>query len=453
MLTIGNQSSRFCSGLSRRALLRVGALGLTGLTLADVLRARAQGASRTAPADDLSIILVWLDGGPPQHETYDPKPDAPSDYRGPLGAIATRVPGIQLSELLPLHAGLMDRMAIIRSMHHNNQDHFAAAHWMLTGYLGSNAINMAPMYPSMASIIARLKGARREGLPAYVGLPNTHSVGLTPGYHGAAYLGNAYNPFSADGDPNHEGYSVQSLNLPAGLNPARMEQRRTLLSAFDGACERSRLAPESGDEFTEEAFDMLTGTEARQAFQIGRESPKLRDRYGRNTWGQSALVARRLVEAGVRFVTLTYGGWDWHSNLDKGMHDVLPRLDAAVATLIDDLEQRGLLDSTLVIVMGEFGRTPKINQGLPQDPIPGRDHWGNVMSVLLAGGGVAGGQIVGTSNARGESPKELPTTPADLVASIYNRLGLDPDTTFHDRVNRPITIVPQGGRPIPGLFS
>lgn len=231
---------------------------------------------------------------------------------------------------------------------------------MLTGYLGSNAINMAPQYPSAGSIVAKLKGAKRPGMPAYVGLPHTHSVGLAPGYHGGAYLGVGYNPFNADGDPSSEKYHVPNLSLPAGVDSPRLSCRRGLLSAFDQA-RRSKLTSNSMeglDRFEQEAFSMVLGDRARRAFDLRKEDPRLRDRYSRHQWGQSTLLARRLVEAGVRFVTLTFGGWDYHSSIERGMKSVLPILDAAVGTLIEDLQGRGLLDSTLVIVMGEFGRTP-----------------------------------------------------------------------------------------------
>jgi hypothetical protein len=329
-------------------------------------------------------------------------------------------------------------------MHHSNGDHFAAAHWMLTGYLGSNAVNLAPQYPSAGSVIAKLKGARVAGMPAYVGLPQTHSVGLAPGYHGAAYLGVAYNPFTADGDPNSDAYQVANLGLPAGVDPPRLEGRRGLLSAFD---QTRRDVDASGlmdglDRFSQDAFTMVTGPAARAAFDLKKENPRLRDRYGRHQWGQSALLARRLVEAGVRFVTLTFGGWDFHSSLDAGMHRVLPILDNAVGSLVDDLEVRGLLDSTVVLVMGEFGRTPRMNTGgVPgADPVPGRDHWGDVMSVLVAGGGFARGRLIGSSNARGEVPKDRPVTPQDLVVTLYRQMGLDPDTSFTNRSGRPISI-------------
>ena len=453
MLNLPGRPFRSCDGITRRGLLQAGFLGLAGMGLGDLMRARASAGPQSPARDDLSVILVWLDGGPPQHETYDPKPEAPGEFRGPLKAIDTAVPGVQVSELLPEHARLMDKMSIIRSLHHDNGDHYAAAHWMLTGYLGSNALNMNPMYPSAGSLIAKLQGPKRPGMPAYVGLPNTHSVGIKPGYHGSAYLGRSYNPFMADGDPNSAGYRVSELTLPGGLDAARLDDRRGLLDAIDAARSSSESRMDDIDRFSRDAFAMLTGPEARRAFDLSKEDPRLRDRYGRHQWGQSALMARRLVEAGVRFVTLTFGGWDFHSSLDKGMHSVLPVLDRAVGTLVDDLDQRGQLESTIVIVMGEFGRTPRINKGLPGiDPIPGRDHWGQVMSVLLAGGGLRPGVVVGSSNARGEIPRERPVTPKDLLATIYARLGVDPEAAFPDRVNRPIAVVPIGGEPIRELL-
>ena len=449
MLEFTSRSPRRCDGVSRRGFLKVGSLGFTGLTLAGALRARAfasDAGRASAPAK--SVILIWLDGGPPQHETYDPKPEAPAEFRGPLKAISTAVPGAQVSELLPNHARLLDRVSLIRSMHHDNGDHFAAAHWMLTGYLGSTARSMAPQYPSAGSIIARLKGAKVPGMPAYVGLPNTHSVGIAPGYHGSAYLGSAYNPFNADGDPNSENYRVPNLTLPSGVDVRRMDTRRGLLGALD---ETRRAFDASGvaagfDHFEQEAFSMVLGKRAREAFDLRKEDPRLSDRYSRHQWGQSALMARRLVEAGVRYVTLTFGGWDFHSSLDRGMHAVLPILDATVGSLIEDLESRGLLDSTIVIVMGEFGRTPRMNKkGVPgSDPVPGRDHWGNVMSVLVAGGGFARGQIVGASNSRGERPKNRPVSPQDLAVTLYHQLGIDPETTFANHAGQPIKIGSNG---------
>jgi uncharacterized protein (DUF1501 family) len=457
MFELLSESPRGSNEISRRGFLKIGTLGLGGLTLADAMRARAESSAvAAASAPERSVILIWLDGGPPQHETYDPKPDAPEQFRGPLKAIATAVPGVLVSELLPNHARLLDKVSIIRSLHHDNGDHFAAAHWMLTGYLGSNAVNLPPQYPSAGSIIAKLKGPRMPGMPAYVGLPNTHSVGLVPGYHGAAYLGVGFNPFVADGDPNSEGYQVANLALPAGVDAVRLERRCSLRGAFDHAC---RAADASGmmaglDQFEQEAFSLILGRRTREAFDLKKEDPRLRDRYSRHQWGQSALLARRLVERGVRFVTLTFSGWDFHSSLERGMHNVLPILDATVGALIEDLEGRGLLDSTIVVVMGEFGRTPRMNtKGVPgSDPVPGRDHWGKVMSVLVAGGGIARGRIVGSSNWRGEIPNDRPLRPQDLLVTLYHQLGIDPETPFKNRAGQPI-MIGSNGEPIVELIG
>jgi uncharacterized protein (DUF1501 family) len=449
MLELGNSLSSPCGALNRRGFLKVGCLGAAGLTLGDFLRAKALARSDGGNSTgDGSVILVWLDGGPPQHETYDPKPDAPAEFRGPLKAISTAVPGVQISELLPLHARLMDRMAIVRSMYHDNADHFAAAHWMLTGYFGSNAGDLPAQYPSAASIIAKIKGARKPGIPPYVGLPVTHSIGLSPGYHGAAYLGVGYNPFAADGDPNSDSYQVPNLALPPGVDPRRATSRRGLLGAFDSArrdVDASGLM-EGLDRFDQQAFSIVLGQAARRAFDLSKEDPRLRDRYGRHEWCQSALLARRLVEAGVRFVTLTFSGWDFHSSLESGMKRVLPLVDSAVGSLVEDLESRGLLDTTTVIVMGEFGRTPRMNtSGVPgADPVPGRDHWGNVMSLLVAGGGFARGRTIGASNSKGEVPKDNPVRPQDLIVTLYHHLGIDPQTTFANRAGRPIPIGSDG---------
>jgi hypothetical protein len=457
MLELTSPSPRRCDGIRRRDFLRIGTLGWGGLTLADALRARSSAATAGDSPPERSVILIWLDGGPPQHETYDPKPDAPTEYRGPLKPIATVLPGIQVSELLPRHAQIMDKVSLIRSLHHDNGDHYAAAHWMLTGYLGSNAINMAPQYPSAGSIVAKLKGPRRPGMPAYVGLPRTHSVGIAPGYHGAAYLGSAYNPFNADGNPASEKYQVPNLSPPSGVDGPRLERRRGLMEAFARARRALDQSPLLGsfDRFEQEALSLVLSPAARRAFDLNKEDPRLRDRYSRHQWGQSALLARRLVEAGVRFVTLTFGGWDFHSSLEKGMHRVLPILDATVATLVEDLDRRGLLESTMVIVMGEFGRTPRMNKrGVPgSDPVPGRDHWGKVMSVLIAGGGIPGGRVIGSSNARGEYPRSHPLRPADLMATLYHQLGIDPETTFTNRGGQPIKIVASGGEVIRDLIA
>ena len=455
MIHVNGQPFGHCAGITRRSLLQAGVLSFSGLSLADAMRAGTLASTtprNSAVADRTSVILIWLDGGPSQHETYDPKPDAPEQFRGPISSISTSVPGVQLSSLMPESARLLDRMALIRSMHHNNNDHFSAAHWMLTGYKGAGNAPTVPKVPSAGAVVSRLKGAKASGVPPYVGLPRINSVGLSPGDHGAAYLGAAYNPFSVDGDPNDPKYRVSNLSLPKGISVDRLNDRKLLLAQFDHTRQLADEMPGEEDPFRAAAFDLLTGPTARAAFDLRTESPRLRDRYGRHQWGQSTLIARRLVEAGTRFVTLTFGGWDYHANLEKTVKRMVPNLDRAVATLVDDLHQRGLLETTLVLVMGEFGRTPKMNKGLPNNKVPGRDHWGKVMSVMAAGAGVAGGRVVGASNTRGEVPKDMPVTPADLVATIYDRVSIDPETLFYDRLSRPMPIIPNGGRVIRDLF-
>ncbi|MEK6239786.1 MAG: DUF1501 domain-containing protein [Planctomycetales bacterium] len=435
MLTIKTPAvSQQHDGVRRRDFMRIGALGAAGLTLADSLKMNA--AAGVSSGKGKSVILSWLDGGPTHIETYDPKPDAAAEYRGPFGAISTAAPGIQLSELLTGHAKIMDKVSVLRSVHHDNGDHFAAAHWMLTGYHGSDASNRAPQYPGVGAVAARVKGPNRPAVPAYVAIPQSMTVGIRPGYNSATYLGVAHNPFDSGGNPSTEGYKVKNLTLPSGVTSDRVSDRRGLLAGLD---RMRREVDQSGlmegtDSFNQRAFEMITGEDARKAFDVAREDPRTRDRYGRDTYGQSSLLARRLVEAGVTFVTIHNGGWDHHSNIEAGMKSRLPSMDQSISALIDDLAIRGMLDDVVVCVMGEFGRTPKVNAG------GGRDHWGNVMSVLLGGGGLQGGQAVGASNAKGEFPADQPLMPADVLATIYHAIGVDEKLSFVNHAGRPIPI-------------
>ena len=339
-------------------------------------------------------------GGPSQFETYDPKPEAPSEYRGPWSGIETNVKGIRFSEMLPLQAKHADKMAVIRSVHHDNGDHFAAAHWMLTGRYGSTSVDKAQKYPSVGSCVSKILGAKEPGLPAYVGVPAAHSVYIYPGYMGGAYLGAAYDPFQVNMKQKYlAARSTVALQTPPFLENVAGDEERTkgrmgLLGDLDHL---NRKLDQSGlmgtmDQFQQEAVDIITGGKAQYAFDMEKESPKNRDRYGRGPWGHYTLMARRLVEAGVRFVTVDMPHWDTHSKIKEGMEQRLPYLDMAVSGLLQDLEETGLIDDTLVCIMGEFGRTPKLNSGQPGIPIPGRDHWGQSMSVILAGGGLRTGQ-------------------------------------------------------------
>ena len=445
-----------CQGLSRRTAIKAGFLGLAGLSLGDLNRLRAEGQAKK---NDKAVILIWLDGGPSQLESYDPKPDAPSEYRGPFGVVKTNVPGIILSETLPRHAKLADKMAFVRSLSHGTGDHFAGAHWMLTGRFGSTSVNLPQKYPSVGSYVSRVRGPNQPGMPAYVGLPAAQSVYLFPGYQGAAYLGGQFNPFDVNNEEKYLGYSYNvTVKKPkcleaAGIEVPRLEGRKNLLTNLDGL---KRQVDKSGqidsiDRHQQNALSMILGEKAREAFDIGKENPKLAETYGKSPWGQYTLMARRLVEAGVTFVTVDMPHWDDHSNIAVGHGTKLEAVDIAVSALISDLSQRGILDRVLVMVMGEFGRTPRINNGQPGIAIPGRDHWGDAISVLMAGGGLKGGTVIGQTNAKAEYPVERPLKPHDVLATVYKVMGINKDLAFNDFAGRPVPILTEG-EPIKELF-
>ena len=438
------------ASMGRRGFVQAGVLGIMGLTLGDQLRAIAAGK---AEHKGKSAILIWLDGGPSQLESYDPKPDAPPEYRGPFGIAKTNVPGIVYSELLAGQAAIADKLAVLRSVNHGTGDHFAGAHWMLTGRFGSTTANQAPMYPSVGSYVAKVRGSNQTGLPPYVGLPAAQSVYLFPGYQGSAYLGPAYNPFDANTESKYLHHTYKSdvgvpkcLAAAGGMEVARVTGRQSLLSQLDRA---RRAADRTGsmdalDRFQAQALSMVTSPAAAEAFDLSKENPKTVERYGDNAWGRYTLMARRLVEAGVTFVTVDMPHWDHHSSLVEGHAPNMRAMDQAVAALVGDLSERGRLEDVLVIVMGEFGRTPRINSGQPGIPIPGRDHWGDAFSVMLAGGGIRGGQVVGATNARAEYPVERPLKPHDVLATVYQVLGVDQTLSFPDRSGRPISILTEG---------
>ncbi|MDA0832892.1 MAG: DUF1501 domain-containing protein [Planctomycetota bacterium] len=443
-------SSRNCQGISRRSAIKAGFLGLSGLTLADLMRMRANGS---AEKNEKSVILLWLDGGPSQLETYDPKPEAPSEYRGPFETIATNVPGMNICETLPLHAKMADKMAFVRSVHHGTGDHFAGAHYMLTGKFGSTSVDLPQKYPSVGSYISKVKGPNKEGMPAYVGLPSAQSVYLFPGYQGAAYLGPAYNPFNVDSTNVYLGatYNInvdkpQCLENFKNANPERSDYRKDLLSSLDNL---KRGVDQSGmmdaiDKYQQDAMSMILSGKAQEAFNLEKEDPKHRAKYGPGPWGQYTLMARRLVEAGATFVTVDMPHWDDHSNIKVTHGTKLPHVDMAVSALLDDLEVRGMLDNVMILVMGEFGRTPRINNGQPGIPIPGRDHWGDAISVLMAGGGLRGGTVIGATNEKAEFPVERALKPADILATVYHALGIDYTMKFDDRAGRPVAMLDEG---------
>jgi uncharacterized protein DUF1501 len=448
----------YCDGISRRSFLQVGVAGMASVSLAGVARAAQGGDPEAKRRKDTSVILLWLDGGPGHMDMYDMKPEAPAEYRGIWRPIRTNVPGIEISELFPLQAKIADRFSIVRSLHHDDGDHYGGAHRMLTGRPGASGRDQTGKFPSIGSIAARVCGSRGGGMPAHIAIPYGMTVGLRPGYMGANYLGRQYDPFEPNGDPNADKYHVENLDLPSGMTLERLEDRRALRSHLDQIRRDVDVsgAMQAMDRFDQNAFELICGSAARKAFDISTEEPRTRDLYGRNNWGQSTLLARRLAEAGATFVTVHMAGWDHHWNLQSGMESHLPRLDLAISGLFTDLSQRGLLERVLVVVCGEFSRTPRMNDGgnggAPRSMgTPGRDHWGNAMFCLLGGGGVKGGRIVGSTDRLGERPRDRPLTPQDIHQTIYHVLGVDPRTHFLDHSGRPIAAV-DGGEPIRELL-
>lgn len=444
--------SRYCDGYSRRSFVQIGATGLFSAGLANILAARSAGAEQQLSPRDTSVILLWLDGGPGHMDTYDLKPEAPAEYRGIWKPIATNVPGMEVTELFPLQAKIADRFSVIRSLHHDSGDHFTGGHWMLTGRgEGVSGANTRSKYPFIGAVATKLAGSRRPGMPANVAIPYGMSIGLRPGYFGGHYLGVHHNPFETDGDPNADNFQVRNIGLSPELTVDRLNDRRTLLTNFD---RMRRAADTSGafeslERFDRTAFEMVTGAGTREAFDLTRETPETRERYGRNSWGQSTLLARRLVEAGSTFVTCHFGGWDHHWDLKSGMENYLPKIDQLVYGLLTDLSDRGILDRTLVVLCGEFSRTPRMNDGGNGGPplskgTPGRDHWGGAMSCFVAGGGIRGGQLIGSTDRLGEAPKERPLRPGDLHHTMFRVLGIDSHAHFPDHSGRPIVAIDHG---------
>lgn len=461
---------------SRREWLRVGGLTALGLSLPTLLQTkRVTGAPIPTPSafsGDLgasfgkakNVIFLWLQGGPPQHETFDPKPEAPLEIRGPFKPIHTNVPGIQFSELLPRTSRYADKMAIVRSMSTRDDNHDVSGYWLLTGYpyLTGSARQIKPTdWPYFGSIIKMLKPS--EKLPALtsVWLPDMMRLNdnVTPAGQTAGFLGQQWETERFIGDPALPNYEIEGLAAREGLDRLRMERRRDLLKQFDAQLNSISKAGrvESWDRLNQQAFDLITSGTARAAFDLSQEPDSVRDRYGRYTWGQSVLLARRLIEAGVRLVHVNWARdpgdnavdnplWDTHAlNADRLQDNLCPQFDPTFAALMDDLSERGLLDETLVVVIGEFGRTPKINTN------GGRDHWGHVFSFAMAGAGIRGGQVIGASDKNGAYPATTPITGGDLTATIFHLLGIDSSGVFHDRESRPHPLTK--GEPIAAMFG
>jgi len=433
-------STRDCDGVSRREFFRIGGLGLAGMTLADLLRLESRAAS-SSPAR--SVILLWMQGGPSHIDTLDPKPEAPVEIRGEFGVISTVLPGVQICEHLPGLARNLDKLTIVRSGYSYNAGHGIADAYMLSGW----RFSPTTVYPSMGSVVAR-ELPPNPGMPPYMQLGG--HVDQKSGGGLAGYLGNEHNPFVMMSDPNSEHFSVDGITLPGGLTASRFARRRRMLDRYDHWQKRVEgQISDSGamDRFYEKAFGIVTSPRAKHAFDLSNEDPRLRDRYGRNNFGQSCLLARRLVEAGVRFVTVSFGGWDTHQqNFTSLKGSLLPRLDAGYSTLLADLQGRGLLDQTIVVWMGDFGRTPKINSAA------GRDHWAGSTVFGIGGGGIRVGDVCGKSDRYAEQPTTRMVQAEDIVATIFSRLGIPLDGHYTAPDGRPFPVNP-GGRVLEELFG
>jgi len=449
-------TSNHCAGpLTRRSFIEAGSLLMGGLTLSDLLRRRAEAKSTTTSRNDTSVILIWLQGGPSHMETYDLKPDAPLEFRGDNKPIQTVVPGMDIGEYLPLHSKVADKFNLIRSISHGFANHAGGAGRFLSGYNPLKPLDPKAQFPCLGPVVSRmLEGQRDPSMPRFVAdSPNVYGGG-------SAGLGGAYLPFVVGADPNATNFKVSNLSLASELKE-RLDDRRALLNAFDGIrrdVDHSGLM-ESMDHFNQSAVNLLTSDRARDAFDISQEPDHVREKYGRHKWGQRALLARRLVEAGTSFVTMqmqnpripgAIGNWDIHAvngHLYDDAQARLPVFDKAIAALVEDLYERGLDKKVMLIVCGEFGRTPRINpqKGTASKVMqPGRDHYPGAMSVLVSGAGMRTGQVIGSTNYKGEHPQDRPLDPNDLLATVYRHLGIDYRKMVPDTSGRPVPLIPHG---------
>jgi len=452
MMQLGGRghSARPSSCLNRRSFLKIGALTLGGLTLPNLLRVRqAQAAHQRKQT---SAIFLWMHGGPSHIDTYDMKPDAVEEVRGPFQPIETNLPGLQVCHLMPGHAKIADRLAVVRSLHHEYGVHDDANHLVQTGYPQLNARQNGQNHPCIGSIVSHLGNVGDRQMPPYVCIPEDYRnyMGF---YESAAFLDAQHNALNGGGDPSLGNFRPPDFALPDGIDLDRLESRSHLLRQLD-AVQRSldnNSQVRDLDDINQQALQLICGNKARDAFDISQEPDAMKEKYGRHAWGKSTLLARRLVEAGVSFVTVNFfekdvDWWDDHYTLEKNLRARLPVYDQVLCALIDDLHQRGLSEEVLVIACGEFGRAPRIDAG------GGRGHWPRAMHAVLSGAGVKEGQIIGSTTRDGGEPKDRPLTPGDLLASIYELLGIDYQSTVLDRQNRPVPIIQQG-EPIRELFA
>ncbi|MDA7644950.1 DUF1501 domain-containing protein [Verrucomicrobia bacterium] len=432
-----------CNGVSRRDFLQLGLGGSVGVGLSSLLRMKAQAASgsgATSTKKNVNCILVWLDGGPSHYETFDPKPNAPDGIRGEFGSIPTSVPGTHFSEVVPHMAKVADKVSIIRSIAHKDPNHGGGNHYMMTGAPTPVPVScgaVVTFHPSFGSMVSYDRGIR-SGLPAYMSLPRVSRSG------GPNFLGGEHAPFVVDGDPNNIKFKVRDVVLPDQVNEFRATSRRQLRHSLDRLTRFTDAAAKDPavtfDQYYEQGVDLVTSPKAQAAFDIFNEPDTTREKFGRNSLGQRLLMARRLVEVGVSFVTVYYGGWDNHTGIfERFKGSFMSKLDQGVAALVNDLDERGMMDNTLLLVLGEFGRTPKINKDA------GRDHWPHAMSVLMAGAGVPRGGIIGATDSKGYYASENVYRPEDFAASLYTKLGIDPHQILHKTSGRPVQLVNNGG--------
>jgi hypothetical protein len=446
--------------MPRRDFIQLGMGGLLGAGFGDLLRLEAAAASAAksgpnkvtppgvvAGQKPVNCILIWLDGGPSHYESFDPKPGAPSDIRGSFQDIATSVPGIRFSEAVPELAKVADKTTVIRSVCHKDPNHGGGNHYLMTG--SPTPVPVAcgafvTFHPSFGSVVSWQRG-QRQGLPPYVSMPSVTRSG------GPNFLGGKHSAFVIDGQPNSADFKVRDVVLPTEISEGRATNRRELRGALDSMARYAdRLAEDPAvtfDQYLQQGVNLVLSSQAQAAFDLSREDKKVRDEYGRNDFGQRLLMARRLVEVGVSWVTVNSGGWDHHTKLFEAYKgDSVRNMDRGVAALIRDLDQRGLLDSTLVVLLGEFGRTPKVNKDA------GRDHWPNAMSILMAGGGCPRGAVVGATDAKGYAASEAVYRPEDFAASLYWKMGIDPNQVLHTNTGRPVQLV-NNGRRIREIFT
>lgn len=445
------QINRTCNGVTRRDFIQLGLGGALGLGLTDLLRLQAGAAEAKSPSNlpgrNVNCILIWQDGGPSHYETFDPKPDAPSDIRGEFKPISTKVPGIQFSECIPKLAAANDKFTVVRSICHKDPNHGGGNHYLMTGMPTPVPVAcgaFVTFHPSFGSMVSYDRGLR-NGLPAYIAMPEVSRSG------GPNFLGAQHAPFAIDGYPNTKGFKVRDVVLPNDISEGRAASRQALRKSLDQMKRyHDKLADDPAvafDQFYAQGIDLVGSPQAQKAFDIDSEPEKVREAYGRNDFAQRLLLARRLVEVGVSFVTVYTGGWDHHTKIFEAYRgNIMKHFDQGVAALISDLDERGLLDNTMVIALGEFGRTPKINKD------GGRDHWPGAMSVLMAGAGIPRGQVVGATDAKGYYASENVYKPEDFAASLYTKMGIDPAQVLHTNTGRPIQLV-NNGRLIKELFA